>query len=166
MIIQGSHPTELVLPSDRELVLTRDFDAPRSLVFEAWSKPEHVRRWYGLRHLTLPVCEMDFREGGQWRFVMRDPKEGVDHGFSGEYREIVRSERIVYTERYERIPGSDHVVTLTLTDRDGKTTLREHILYQAKEHRDGHLISGMEAGMQETFARLDEFLASQPRRGA
>jgi uncharacterized protein YndB with AHSA1/START domain len=166
MTIEGIRQTALVLPSDRELVLIRDFDAPRTLVFEAWSKPEHLRRWYGLRHLTLLVCEMDFRQGGQWRFVIRDAKEGVDHGFSGEYLEIIPSEQIVYTERYERIPGSDHVVTLTFADRESKTTLREHILYQAKEHRDGHLMSGMEAGMRETFARLDEFLASHLQRDA
>jgi uncharacterized protein YndB with AHSA1/START domain len=166
MATQSNRSAALTLPSDRELILTRDFEAPRELVFEAWSKPEHVRRWYGLRHLTLPVCEMDFREGGSWRFVLRDLQGGIDHPLSGEYRVIVRPERIVFTERYEAIPGSDHVVTLIFADRDGRTTLRMHILYQSKEHREGHLMSGMEAGMQETFSRLDEFLAAEPRRGA
>jgi uncharacterized protein YndB with AHSA1/START domain len=163
-VTTSNRPAKLTLPSDRELVLTRDFNAPRALVFEAWSKPEHVKRWYGLRHLTLPVCEMDFRPGGAWRFVLHDPKEGVDHAFSGEYREITRPERIVFTERYEALPGSDHVVTLTLSERDGRTTLTEHILYQSKEHRDGHVMSGMERGMQETFDRLDELLASLVKR--
>lgn len=153
----------LTMPSDREIVITRDFAAPRALVFEAWSTPEHVRRWYGLRRLTLPVCEMDFRPRGAWRFVLRDTLAGVDHAFSGEYREILPPERIVYTERYEAIPGSEHVVTILFAERDGRTTLTEHVLYASPEHRDGHLQSGMEAGMQETFDRLDEALASMTR---
>src|ERR671930_2727594 len=106
---------KLTMPSDTELVITREFNAPRDIVFEALSKPGHVKRWYGLRHLTLPVCEMDFRVGGKWRFVLRDPNEGVDHAFSGEYREIVRPERIVQTEWYEAIPGAEYVAPVPLT---------------------------------------------------
>jgi uncharacterized protein YndB with AHSA1/START domain len=153
-------PAKLSLPSDTEIIITRDFNAPRALVFEAMSKPEHVKRWYGLRYMPMPVCEIDLRVGGTWRFVLRDPESGIDHAFSGEYREIAPPDRIVFTERYEAIPGSDHVVTSTLTERDGKTTLTAHILYASKEHRDGHLASGMEHGMQETYDRLDELLAT------
>jgi uncharacterized protein YndB with AHSA1/START domain len=154
----------LTMPSDTELVITREFNAPRDILFEAMSKPEHVKRWYGLKHLTMPVCEMDFRVGGKWRFVLRDPKEGVDHAFSGEYREIVRPERIVQTEWYEAIPGAEYLATVTLTERAGKTTFTNHVRYKSKEHRDGHIHSGMEAGMQETLNRLDELVTSMTRR--
>src|ERR1043165_10303824 len=94
----------LSLPSDREILLTRVFDAPRDLVFEAHSKPEHVRRWWGPARYEMVVCEMDFRPGGTWRFVQRGP-EGDEHGFHGEYREIVRPERLAYTFEYEGAPG-------------------------------------------------------------
>lgn len=148
----------LDLISDTEILLTREFAAPRALVFDAWSKPEHVKRWFGLPQLTLVVCEMDFRPSGAWRWVLRDPN-GSEHGFSGEYREMVRPERIVFTERYEPIPGSDHEVTVTLSEESGRTTLREHIRYQSREHRDGHLQSGMEPGMQVAFDRLEAVVA-------
>jgi uncharacterized protein YndB with AHSA1/START domain len=150
----------LTMPSDLEIVITRRFRAPRALVFEAWSKPEHVRRWFGLPQLTLAVCEMDFREGGTWRWVLRDPSAGVDHAFSGEYREIARPERLVYTERYEAIPDSDHVVTITFEERDHETIFTEHVNYRSVEHRDGHLASGMEEGMQQTLARLESLLST------
>ena len=149
----------LTMPSDNELVITRDFNAPRALLFDALTRPEHVKRWYGLRSLTLRVCEIDFRVGGAWRYVLHDPEHDAEHAFSGEYREIVRPEKIVSTERYEAIPDSDYVVTTTLDERDGKTTLTSHLVYQKKEHRDGHIMSGMEHGMNETYDRLDELLA-------
>ena len=148
----------ITMPSDVELIIQREFRAPRALVFETITRPEHVKRWYGLRHLTMPVCEIDFRVGGSWRYVLRDPEDGVDHAFSGEYREIVPPERIVSTERYEAIPGSDYVVTVTLTETGGTTLLQSHCVYQRKEHRDGHVASGMEGGMNETYRRLDELL--------
>ena len=158
-----SRPATVTMPSDRELIITRDFNAPRALVFEALTRPEHVKRWYGLRHLTLPVCEIDFRPGGRWRYVLHDPKDGSEFAFSGEYHEIVEPEKIVSTERYEAIPGSDYQVTVTLVERDGKTTLTSHCRYQTQEHRDGHVMSGMEAGMNETYYRLDELLAQLQR---
>ncbi|NJR61977.1 MAG: hypothetical protein HC769_26000 [Cyanobacteria bacterium CRU_2_1] len=149
----------LTLPSEREIVVTRTFNAPRRLVFEAWTQPEHVKRWFGAYgNMEVPVCEIDLRVGGNWRYVLRDPSNGTEYGFSGEYREIVPPERLVVTERYEPVPGSDHVNTLTLTERDGKTMLHVHILYQSVEHRDGHLQSGMETGMRETLDRLEELL--------
>ena len=151
------------MPSDCEIVITRNFNAPRGLVFDAWTKPEHVKRWYGLKRLTLPVCEIDLRVGGAWRYVVHDSESGTDHGFSGEYHEIVRPERLVYNERYEPIPGSDHVVTMTFAEQDGKTTIHWHVKYASVEHRDGHLMSGMEAGMQETLDRLAELLEELSR---
>ena len=150
-----AHRATLTFPSELEVLITRRFRAPRQRVFEAWSKPEHVRRWFGLPHLTLAICEMDFRPGGAWRWVLHDPNERVDHAFSGEYRDIERPERIVYTERYEGLPDSDHVVTLTFTERDGETTLVDHVRYRSVAHRDRHIASGMEAGMQITLSRLE-----------
>ncbi len=151
--------TTVTLPSDRELVITRTFDAPRRLVFAALTQPEHVRRWYGPRRLALTVCEIDLRPGGAWRYVLRDPESGQEFAFSGVYREITPPERLVTTECYEAMPGHDYLVTVTLTEQDGRTTLRSHLLYQSREDRDGHLQSGMEDGMRETFDRLAERLA-------
>ena len=150
----------LTMPSDTELVITREFNAPRALLFEALSKPDHVKRWYGLRQLSMTVCEMDFRPGGRWRYVLHDPAHGMDHAFSGEYQEIEAPSRIVSTERYEAIPNSDYLATVTLAEANGRTTLTSHLVYQSKAHRDGHVMSGMEAGMQETYQRLDELLAA------
>ncbi len=155
----------LTLPSDREMLITRDFDAPRRLVFEAWTRPELVRRWYGCAAFAMSVCEIDLRVGGGWRFVLNDPGTGMDHGFSGEYREIAAPERLVYTERYEPIPGSDHLVTLTFTEQAGRTTLTEHLLHASRENRDGHLQSGMEEGMQQTLDRLEELVEELARKG-
>lgn len=156
----GHNETTLAMPSDLEIVITRDFNAPRHLVFEAWTQPEHVKRWYGPKRLTLSVCDIDLRVGGKWRWVLREPDGSDDYAFSGEYREIVPPERLVCTECYEAMPGTDYLVTATFTERDGKTTLRSHILYQSKEHRDGHMRSGMEAGMRETLDRLAELVES------
>jgi uncharacterized protein YndB with AHSA1/START domain len=110
--------------------------------------------------MTVTVCEIDLRVGGTWRYVLHDSSNGTDHGFSGEYREIVPPERLVSTERYEPIANSDHLNTLTLTEQDGKTTLHIHIQYPSVEQRDGHLHSGMEMGMRQTLNRLEELLES------
>ena len=155
--------TAITLPSDRELVITRTFAAPRALVFEAITQPEHVRRWYGLRRLTLTVCEIDLRPGGAWRYVMRDPDSGAEFGFSGVYREITPPARVVTTECFELMPEHDYLVTVTLDEQDGQTTLRSHLLYKSVEDRDGHLHSGMEAGVRETDERLAELLADLQR---
>ncbi|MBD2677658.1 MULTISPECIES: SRPBCC family protein [Nostoc] len=151
----------LTLPSDREIIITRVFNAPRRLLFEAWTQPEHVKRWFGgCSSMTMTVCEIDLRVGGSWRYVLHDSSNGTDHGFSGEYREIVPSERLVSTERYEPVPNSDRLNTLTLTEEDGKTTLHIHIQHQSREQRDGHLQSGMEVGLRQTLNRLEELLQS------
>ncbi|MBF2047014.1 MAG: SRPBCC domain-containing protein [Elainella sp. C42_A2020_010] len=150
----------LTLPSDREIAVTRVFNAPRQLVFEAWTKPEHVKRWFGCGSMTMTVCKIDLRVGGCWHYVLYDPSNGTDHGFSGEYREIVPPERLVATERYEPVPNSDHLNTLTLTEQNGKTTLHILIQHQSKEQRDGHLQSGMNVGLQQTLNRLEDLLKS------
>ncbi len=155
--------TEIIVDPDQPtLVIKRVFNAPRKLVFEAWTKPEHVRRWYGLQSMTMPVCEIDLRVGGRWRYVI-STSNGEEYGFSGEYREIVPGERLIYTEGYEAMPGTDYLVTTTFDEKDGKTTLTSHLLYKTKEHRDGHIASGMEPGVIETYARLDEHLELMPR---
>ncbi len=160
MSTDTSSATTMTLPSDREILIERVFDAPRRLVFEALTRPEHVAHWYGPRAMTLTSCEIDLRVGGAWRYVVRDPA-GNDFGFSGEYREIVPPERLVSTENFEGIPpGHDYLVTVTLDEQDGKTTLRSHLQYKTPEDRDGHIQSGMEPGMRETYDRLAEHLAT------
>lgn len=149
----------LRFPSERELVITRVFDAPRSLVFEAMTNPAHVAKWYGPRSMQITLCEIDLRVGGAWRYVLCTP-EGTEYAFSGTYLEIVPPERLVSTEAFEGMPGTGYVVTATFEEHAGKTTLRSHIVYQTQEHREGHLGSGMEAGMNETFDRLAEHLAT------
>jgi len=149
--------TTLSMPSDREIVITRVFDAPRKLVFEAISKPEYVTRWWGPRSMTMISCEMDFRPGGSWRFVKRGP-DGNDYGFRGVYREIEPPERIVQTFEFEGMPGHGSVETATLEEQGGKTKLTVRCLYQSIEDRDGHYNSGMEAGMRESHDRLAELL--------
>ena len=156
--------TTLTTPSDREIVVTRTFDAPRDLVFAAWTTPEHVRRWYGRRDSTLVVCEIDLRPGGAWHYVLRAP-DGNDSGFRGEYREVVPPERLVYTEAFDVEGLRDHpaLVTITFEEHGGRTTMTSVALYESVEFRDGHLRSGMEVGMVETLDRLAELLAALRR---
>ena len=154
----------LTLPTDREIVLTRVFDAPRRLVFEALTRPEHVARWWGWRTSRMLVCEMDLRPGGAWRFVQRGP-DGKEFAFRGVYREIVPPERIVNTFEFEGLPGHVSVETLTLVERDGKTTLTSTSRFDSVEDRDGMLRSGMEKGAAETYDRLAEYVAALPVRG-
>jgi uncharacterized protein YndB with AHSA1/START domain len=156
-MIDTKQSATLTFPSERETVITRAFNAPRRLVFEAWTKPEHVRQWYGLKAMTMTVCDIDLRPGGAWRYVVAGP-DGSEHGFSGVYREIAPPERLVYTEGYEAMPGHDYLSTLTFDEQQGKTTVTMHLLYKSQEDRDGHLGSGMEAGMNETLDRLEALL--------
>lgn len=149
----------ITMPSDTEIVIERTFNAPARLVFEAWTKPEHVRQWYGLKPLTMTVCEIDLRVGGKWRYVLQSP-DGSEHGFSGEYKEITPPQRLVYSEGYEAMPGHDYFVTTTFDEQDGKTILTSRMLYKTKADRDGHVASGMESGMRETLDRLEQFLST------
>jgi uncharacterized protein YndB with AHSA1/START domain len=153
----GSNALTVTTPSDREIVMTRVFEAPRDLVFEAHSSCEHLSRWWGPRRYEVIGCEVDFRPGGAWRVVHRGP-EGEEYGFHGEYREIVRPERIVWTFEFEGAPGSVSVETMTLEEHDGKTTFTSTSVFSSVEERDGMLESGMESGAAETMDRLDEYL--------
>jgi uncharacterized protein YndB with AHSA1/START domain len=153
----GSNQLTVTTPSDREIVMTRVFDAPRDLVFEAHTSCEHMSHWWGPRKYEVASCEMDFRPGGAWRIVHRGPG-GEEHGFRGEFREIVRPERIVWTFEWEGMPGHVSVDTLTLEEQDGKTTLTATSVFDTVEDRNGMLESGMEAGAAETMDRLAEYL--------
>lgn len=150
------------LPSDREIVLTRVFDAPRELVWKACTDPEAIPRWWGPRRHTTTVDKMDVRPGGAWRFVSRDP-DGNEFAFHGEYREVVPPERMVQTFEFEGMPGHVSVDTMTLVERQGKTTLTSTSVLDSVEDRDGMLQSGMEAGVRETYDRLAEYLESMAR---
>ena len=154
----------ITTPTDREIVLTRTFSAPRALVWDAVTKVEHVRRWYGCAITTMATCEIDLRVGGSYRYTMQTP-EGVQHTMTGVYREIVAPERIVHTERYETtgFTSQDALVTMTLTEQGGITTLKSVILHPNKESRDGHLNSGFENGARETFDRLEAVLTTSAR---
>lgn len=150
-------------PSDREVTLTRQFNAPRALVFDALTKPELVKRWMlGNMGASMPVCEIDLRVGGKWRFVWRNP-DGSEMGMNGIYREIARPERIVNTQRFEAawLPG-EFVLTTTLTESGGKTTFTSTTLYDSQETRDKILKSGMESGASASYDRLAEVLAGTP----
>jgi uncharacterized protein YndB with AHSA1/START domain len=151
---------KVTAPSDREIVMTRVFDAPRRLVYEAFTKPELVKLWLGPRGWSLVVCEMDLRVGGAYRFVGRVPG-GSDLSWGGIYREIVPAERIVHTEAFDGYPG-DSLVAAVWVEHAGKTTLTITILYDSKETRDAVVKSGMEHGAAESYDRLAELLASTP----
>jgi len=161
MAAKSNSALVVTLPSDLEIVMTREFDAPRHLVFEALTKPEHVSRWWGCRSSTLSVCEIDFRVGGSWRYVMR-MADGGEFAFSGVFHEIAVPERMVCTERYEepKFGNPEWVTTLTLEDLGGRTRMISRVLHKSVEARNGHLQSGMEKGAGETFDRLAELLAS------
>ena len=148
---------KLTTPSDREVVFTRVFNAPRRLVFEAWTNPKHVTRWMlGPEGWTMPVCEIDLRPGGAWHFVWRRAN-GTQMEMRGVYREVTPPERLVSTESW----GGDWpetLNTLVLSEENGKTTIGNTVLYPSKEARDAALQTGMKAGLSESFDRLAEYL--------
>jgi len=150
--------TKVTLPSDREILITREFDAPRDLVFKAMTDPKLISRWWGPRKYATVVDKMDVRPGGAWRFVHRAP-DGSEFGFRGEYREVVPPERIVQTFEFEPMAGHISVETATFTERDGRTLLTVRSLFASKEDRDGMVQSGMETGLRETHDRFAELLA-------
>ncbi len=147
----------VTLPSDTEILITRCFEAPRALVWDALTTPRHLLRWWGPTWSPLVACDVDLREGGAWRYVTRDA-DGNELAWRGVYREIVAPERIVSTEVFEGYPDAESVNVMTLTEADGVTTLQTLVRHSSAEHRDGHVNSGMEGGMQETFDRLDDLL--------
>ncbi|HTS48465.1 MAG TPA: SRPBCC family protein [Bryobacteraceae bacterium] len=152
------HELNLTLPSDREISMTRVFNAPARVLFDVWTKPEHVRKWYGVRQTTVTVCDIDLRVGGAWRWVVS--RNGMDIAFSGVFREIDPPRRLQRTEVFEAMPGAESLVTLTFDEKDGQTTLTINMLFQSKQDRDGALKSGMELGIKECFQKIDDLVAT------
>lgn len=152
---------QVTTPSDREILITRDFDAPRRLVWEAWTKPELLQKWlHGWDGWRLEVRENDLRPGGAIRWVWRGPS-GEEMGLKGEYREVVPHERLVHTEVFdEDWTGGETLVTLLLTERAGRTTTAMTILYSSREARDAALKTDMAQGMEVGYERLEKLLAS------
>jgi len=142
-------------------MLMREFDAPRDLVFDTFSKAEHVAHWWGQQGSTLPVCELDFRPGGAWRIVERSA-DGNEYGFHGEYREIVRPERIVWTFEYEGLPGHVSVDSIVFDELDEgqrrRTRITSTTVFDSIEDRDGMVNSGMAQGASESYDRLAAYL--------
>lgn len=159
----------ITIPSDTEIVITREFNAPRQLVWDAFTKPEHVRNWWGLRDHENHITEIDLRVGGSWRFGQRGP-DGSEVIFGGEYREIDAPHRAVYTENWLNMPaelggdpddGDASVITATFDEHSGRTTVTSVCEYFTQDVRDAVLASGMETGLQESYDRIDEILDAQ-----
>ena len=166
MVVSGavnSGSFKVTTPSDQEIRMTRLFDAPRSLVFEAMTKPEHVRRWWGClgEGYSVPVCEIDLRPGGRWRFVSRHPRG--EAAFHGEYREIAPPSRLVFTEIFEEFPDSESVVTTEFTEEGGKTRLTATVRYPSLDVRDAVIASGMASGAAISYDRLEDLVAELQR---
>lgn len=160
-MITHSGKLKVTTPTDREVVMTRDFDAPRLLVWKAWTTPALLKQWlFGPDGWTLAVCDMDLRPGGALRWVWRRPG-GAEMGLRGVYREVTPPERIVHTELFDDDwTGGETLVTLVLTERAGRTTAAMTVLYASREARDGALKTGMEHGMGAGYDRLETLLAS------
>ena len=161
-MVISSGTAKVTLPTDEQILITRDFDAPRHLVYRAWTTPELVKRWWSGERGHVTSAEIDLRVGGRWRYVM-NANEGFEVAFHGEFREIVPNERIVNTEVYEGIPDGDAdpaVVTNTFTEADGRTTLTMVTEVSSREVRDMIIASGMEGGMQESLDALEQVAVS------
>jgi uncharacterized protein YndB with AHSA1/START domain len=154
----------VTLPSDREIEIVRQFDAPAALVFEVWTTPEHIRNWWGYPEHPMTVCEMDLRVGGTYRFAALVPDFG-EVAFRGVNKEIDRPHRLVSTEIYEAVPDVEALNTLTLDEREGVTTMRIITSYPTKEARDAVIESGMEDGLQVSLNRADAILAALQGHG-
>jgi uncharacterized protein YndB with AHSA1/START domain len=154
--LASSGTAVVTLPTDTQILITREFDAPRHLVYKAWTTPELIKRWWSGERGEVTSAEVDLRVGGTWRYVMV-ANEGFEVAFHGEYREIVPNERVVCTEVFEGMPETDGdvVCTYTFTEEDGHTTLTLLVDHPTKEIRDMVIDSGMEGGMQEAMDSLE-----------
>jgi len=162
--MKESRTLTLTTPSDREIVVTRIVDAPRHLVFEAWTNPKHLPQWMlGPPGWTMPVCEIDLRPGGKWHFVWRQ-SDGTEMEMRGVYKEVTPPERVVSTESWGP-EWPETINTLTLTEEGGQTRVTNRVLYPSKEARDAALKTGMKEGMDQSFNTLDKYLASLGDRG-
>ena len=165
MAAVSSGTATVTLPTDEQILITREFDAPKHLVYKAWTTPELVKRWWSGRRGAVTLAEIDLRVGGRWRYVM-EATGGFEVAFHGEFREIVENERIVNTEVYEMpgapplAPEDEPVNIITFTEEDGRTTLSVLTQTTSKELRDMIVDSGMETGMQESMDALEEVAVS------
>ena len=159
MAVTSSGTAKVTLPTDEQILITREFDAPRHLVYKAYTTPELVKRWWSGQRGEVTSVEIDLRVGGTWRYVMM-ANEGFEVAFHGEYREIVPDERIVSTEVFEGMPGAEALDTLTLTEADGRTTMEILVQHATKEARDAHIDSGMELGLQEAMDLMEQVAVS------
>jgi uncharacterized protein YndB with AHSA1/START domain len=161
MLARSQDRMTMILPSDKEIVLTRVFDAPRRLVFEAWTRPEHVRRWYGCGQIALVACEIDLRVGGAWRYTLCTP-DGAQLTIAGVYREIMPPGRLVYTEQLDGqgFTSKEALVSVLFAEHDGMTVLTCTMLHASRADRDARLATGVEKGAGETYDRLAEHLAT------
>jgi uncharacterized protein YndB with AHSA1/START domain len=158
-----SHSAKLTLPADNQILITRDFAAPRHLVYKAMTTPELVKQWWHAKRGKVSDVEIDLRVGGKWRYAMVTTDGEMEVAFHGEFREIVEYERVVQTEAYEGIPDPDanaSLNTMTMTDIDGGTHVEILIEHPTKEGRDGQIESGMEAGLQDALDLLEELASS------
>ena len=149
----------VTLPTDTQILITREFDAPKHLVYKAWTTPELIKRWWAGDRGEVTIAEVDLRVGGRWRYVMI-ANGGFEVAFHGEYREVIPNERVVSTETFEAFPDVEAVVTYTFTERDGRTTLTMFVQHPNQETRDLHINSGMEGGMNEAMDHLQLVAAS------
>ncbi|MCK9278069.1 MAG: SRPBCC domain-containing protein [Methanoculleus sp.] len=162
-VLGGAAKTHLTAePGKQEIVITRIFDAPRDLVFKAYTDPERVPRWWGPRSYTTTVDTMDVRPGGIWRYLQRDAG-GNDYAFHGVYHEVAPPGRLIYTFEFEGVPGHVTLETVTLEDLNGRTMVTDRTIFQSVEDRDGMLASGMEEGMNETMDRFADLLKELSR---
>jgi uncharacterized protein YndB with AHSA1/START domain len=157
--VTSSGTATVTLPTDEQILITREFDAPKHLVYRAWTTPELVKRWWSANRGEVTSIEIDLRVGGTWRYVMV-ADGGFEVAFHGEYREIVPDERIVSTEIYEGMPEGEALDTVTFTEAGGRTTLTILVQHTSREHRDAHIESGMEDGMQDAMDLLEQVAVS------
>jgi uncharacterized protein YndB with AHSA1/START domain len=160
MMAASRGTARVTLPSDTQILITREFAAPKHLVYRAWTTPDLIRRWWPANRGQMTVAEVDLRVGGRWRYVMI-ADDGLEVAFHGEYREIVPNERLVSTEVFELVPDAEAIDTMTLTEQGGRTTLTILVQHQTKAHRDAHIESGMEAGLQDALDLLEQVAMAQ-----
>jgi uncharacterized protein YndB with AHSA1/START domain len=159
MAVTSTRKAVVTLPSDTQILITQEFDAPPDLVYRAWTTPELIRRWWSGDRGQVTSVEVDLRVGGAWRYVMM-ANGGFEVGFHGEYREIVPNVKLVSTEVFEGVPDAEALDTNTFTEQNGGTLVTILVEHQKKEHRDAHIESGMEDGMQEALDHLEQVARS------
>jgi uncharacterized protein YndB with AHSA1/START domain len=160
MLAKGTAEVSVTLPSETEIRFTCSFRHPRQVLFEAWTRPEHIRHWWGCDGSDISVCEIDLRVGGSWRIVMR-MADGSDHPFRGVYREIVPGQRLIYSECYDmaQVGCPEWLTTVTFEESGSGTRITHTIRHPSRQARDGHLQAGMEAGAIRSLHYLDEHVA-------